>query len=295
MADNSTYVRRIGDRSDGRRLRSLAPVFKFMPFIMRQRSDACNAFTDSLEVTEVDAWLREKRAAGYRGMGLLHLFIAAYVRTLAYCPGLNRFVSGQRIYSRFGIQVVMSVKREMDTSASDASIKVHFEPTDTINDVYRKMNEAIDAIKANDGSNDMENIAAALTSLPRFMQKFIVRALYILDYFGIMPAGLLEASPFHGSMIITDMGSLGIPSIYHHIYNFGNLPVFLSFGARRRAIEPDRTGHLVERRYVDLCAVLDERICDGFYYATAFKYIKYFIRNPQLLELPPDEVREDVF
>ena len=228
-------------------------------------------------------------------MGLLHLFIAAYVRTLAYCPGLNRFVSGQRIYSRFGIQVVMSVKREMDTGASDASIKVHFEPTDTINDVYRKMNEAIDAIKANDGSNDMENIAAALTSLPRFMQKFIVRALYILDYFGIMPAGLLEASPFHGSMIITDMGSLGIPPIYHHIYNFGNLPVFLSFGARRRAIEPDRTGHLVERRYVDLCAVLDERICDGFYYATAFKYIKYFIRNPQLLELPPDEVREDVF
>ena len=294
MADTS-YTRRIGDRSDGRRLRTLAPVFGTMPFIMRDRSDACNSFADAIEVTDIDAWLRQKRAEGYRGMGLLHLFVAAYVRTLAFCPGVNRFVSGRRIYSRFGVQVVMSVKREMSVDAPDASIKVHLEPTDTVFDVYRKMNEQIDAIKANDGTNDMENIAAALMRLPRSILRLAVWGLGVLDYWGFLPRSLLEASPFHGSMIITDMGSLGIPPIYHHLYNFGNLPVFLSFGARRRAIEADRTGKLIERRYVDFCAVLDERICDGFYYANAFKHIKYFLRNPQLLELPPEKVKEDIF
>ncbi len=294
MAD-ITYNRRIGDRRDGRRIHSLAPVFGVMPFLMRERSDACNSFSDSLEVTEIDAWLRQKRAEGFRGLGMLHLFVAAYIRTLAYCPGINRFVSGQRIYARNDIQVVMSVKRELTTESPDASIKVHFEPTDTIFDVYRKMNASIDEIKANNGTNAMEDLAASLMRVPRILLRGLVKALFWADYWDKLPASWVEASPFHGSMIITDMGSLGIPPIYHHIYNFGNLPVFLSFGARRRACEVTPDGRLTERKYVDFCAVLDERICDGFYYATAFKYIKYFFRNPQLLELPPEEVKEDIF
>jgi len=293
MAGNP-YQKRAGDRKDGRRIRSLAPVFNFMPFIMKERSDACNSFSDSIEVTDIDAWLRQKRAEGYKGLGMLHLFVAAYVRALAYCPGVNRFVSGQRIYSRNDIQVVMSVKHEMTAEASDASIKVHFEPTDTIFDVYRKMNEKIDEIKANDGNNDMEDLAAMFTRIPRLLLRAVIKILYWADYWDLLPASILEASPFHGSMIITDMGSLGIPPIYHHIYNFGNLPVFLSFGSRRRAVEVNRDGQVVEKKYVDFCAVLDERICDGFYYANGFKYIKYFFRNPQLLELPPEEVKEDI-
>ena len=294
MAD-ITYQKRVGDRRDGRLVRSLAPVFRFMPFIMHQRSDACNSFSDTLEVTEIDAWLRQKRGEGYKGIGMLHLFVAAYVRALAYCPGVNRFVAGQRIYSRNDIQVVMSVKREMSTEAPDASIKVHFEPTDTVFDVYRKMNEKIDEIKANDGTNDMENLAATFMSVPRLLLRFVIKLLYWLDYWDKLPADVVEASPFHGSMIITDMGSLGIPPVFHHIYNFGTLPVFLAFGARKRAVEVNRDGTVSERKYVDFCAVLDERICDGFYYANAFKHIKYFLRNPQLLELPPEEVKQDIF
>ncbi|MGE4352953.1 MAG: hypothetical protein AB7D36_02565 [Oscillospiraceae bacterium] len=294
MADIS-YTRRIGDRREGRRIRSLDPIFNFIPFIMRARNDACNSFSDALDVTDIDGWLREKRAEGYKGLGMLHLFIAAYVRTVAYCPGLNRFIAGQRIYSRKDIQVIMSVKREMSTSATETSIKIYFEPTDTVFDVYRKMNEKIDEIKANDGANGTENTAAALTRMPRLILRLCISLLNLLDYFDKLPQSLLDVSPFHGSMIITDMGSLGIPPVYHHIYNFGNLPVFLSFGARRHAVEVDRQGNLSERKYVDFCAVTDERICDGYYYATAFKHIKYFLRNPQLLELPPEDVKEDIF
>ena len=294
MADIS-YTRRIGDRREGRRIRGLDPIFNLIPYIMRERNDACNSFTDALDVTDIDLWLREKRTAGYKGLGMLHLFIAAYVRTIAYCPGLNRFISGQRIYNRKDIQVIMSVKREMSTDSTETSIKVFFEPTDTVFDIYRKMNEKIDEIKANESTNGTENAATALTRMPRPILRWCVSLLNMLDYFDKLPQALLDVSPFHGSMIITDMGSLGIPPIYHHIYNFGNLPVFLSFGARRRSVELDLQGNLNERKYIDFCAVLDERICDGFYYATAFKHIKYFLRNPQLLELPPEEVKADIF
>lgn len=131
MGDN-THRRRIGDRKDGRLLRSFPAYNKFTPFIMKQRNDACNYFSDKVEVTEIDRWLRKKRAEGYAGMGMLHLFVAAYIRTITVWPGINRFVSGQRIYARNSIEILMTVKHSLTTEAEESSIKVKFEPTDTL-------------------------------------------------------------------------------------------------------------------------------------------------------------------
>jgi hypothetical protein len=291
----TTYKRRFGDRKEGRQLRSLPAYTKITPYIMVERNDSCNWFSDELEITEIDRYLRKKRIEGYKGIGLLHLFIAAYIRVLTERPGLNRFVSGQRIYARNNIEVVMTIKRSLSIDATETSIKVVFEPTDTIFDVYRKMNEAVDEVKADDDANGTEKAANALFKLPGVFLKFVVWFLKLLDYFDLLPKALLKVSPFHGSMIITDIGSLGIPPIYHHIYNFGNLPVFFAFGAKRRALEPDINGNPVERKYIDYTVVCDERICDGHYYASSFKYMKHYLRHPEILEQPPEKVNEDVF
>lgn len=291
----TSYKRRFGDRREGRLLRSLAPFYKFIPYVMVKRNDAHDYFADSVECTEIDRWLRAKRAEGCKGIGILHLFIASYIRTICHCPGLNRFVSGQKIYARNSIEIVMTVKRALTMDAPETTIKVAFEPTDTVYDVYRKLNEKIDEIKANDGDNNTEQVAAALCRLPGLLLKFAVWLLNLMDYFGWIPQSLLSASPFHGSMIITDLGSLGIPPIYHHLYNFGNLPVFIAFGAKHRAVELDKTGTPVERKYFDYKVVMDERTVDGMYYATAFKYIKYYLRSPEALEAPPQEICEDIF
>ena len=120
MAD-TIYKRRIGDRKEGRLLRSYPAYNKFTPVVMRQKNDACNYFEDSIEVTEIDRWLREKRREGYKGMGIMHLFLAAYVRTVAFRPALNRFVAGQRVYARNNIEVLMTVKRSMSDDAEELS------------------------------------------------------------------------------------------------------------------------------------------------------------------------------
>ena len=287
--------RRLGDRCDGRLLRSLDAFTKFIPFIMKTRNDANNIFTDSVEVTELDRWLRAKRAEGWKGLGMLHVFVAAYVRTVALRPAINRFISGQRIYARNNIEVVMAVKRSLTDDGSETTIKVELSPEDTIFDVYRKLNMKIDEIKADDGGNNTERTAEILGKLPRLVLRFALWLVSALDYFGLLPKSLLNVSPFHGSMIITDLGSLGIPPVSHHLYNFGNLPVFVAFGAKRRTVELDKSGAPVERKYLDYTVDTDERICDGYYYASAFKYMKYYLRNPELLETPPETVEEDVF
>ena len=223
-----------------------------------------------------------------------HFLIAVYIRGVSMLPGINRFVVGRRIYARNNIEVVMTVKRSLSLGAPETTIKVQFEPTDTIFDVYRKMNEKIDEIKANEGSNNTEDVAEALARLPRFLLRFAILILRIMDYFGWLPEALTDASPFHGSMIITDLGSLRIGPIYHHIYNFGTLPVFIAFGAKRHAYELDRHGSMVDHKYVDCKIVMDERTVDGHYYAQFLQAYRYIFQHPEILEAPPTKVVEDV-
>ena len=206
--------RRAGDRRDGRLLRSLPAFSKFIPYIMPTRNDAHIFYDESFEITGVDRALRRLRVEGYKGIGMLHFLIAAYIRCISMLPGINRFIAGRRIYAHDDITVVMTVKRSLSIDATETTIKVHFEPTDTIFDVYRKMNEKIEEIKTSEEDNNTEEVADTLTRMPRFLLRFAIAVLRVMDYFGLIPDSLIEASPFHGSMIITDLGSLRIGPVW---------------------------------------------------------------------------------
>ena len=287
--------RRFGDRPDGRKLRNIPAMLRFMPYIMPKRSDALNYYADSFDFTDVEAYCRSKVKDGMSDFSFLHIMIAAYVRTVAMRPAIHRFVSGQKIYSREDdISVVMTIKRSMKLTAEDTCIKVHFTPEDTIDDVYRKFDAVVQANKVENEVNSFDKLNRLLLKIPGLLCRWTVKFLNFLDYFGLLPKKILELSPFHGSMIITSMGSLGIKPIYHHIYDFGNLPIFISYGAKRSAISMDKEGNVKKRKYIDIKVVMDERVCDGYYYASALKCIKRFVENPVLLETPPEKVERDV-
>ena len=286
--------KRFGDRKDGRRLRTLDPYNELAPFVMKKKSGSSNYLTDSVEITEAERFLRWKRLHGYPGIGLLHMFIASYIRVAAQYPGVNRFVSGQRLFARDNIEFVMTIKKEMKVNASETSIKAVFDPRDTISDVYRKIGQEIEKVKGEGEATDTDDVAKAFMKMPRLILKFTVFILEIFDYFGRLPKSILKASPFHGSMIITDMGSIGMPAIYHHLYDFGNLPVFGALGPKRKAFELKADGSVVTRKYIDYKFVMDERICDGFYFSQAFRLFKSLFRTPQTLDEPPETIVEDI-
>ncbi len=286
--------RRFGDRKDGRRVRTLPPMAYAEPYIMRTRNDAQNYFAVSLDITETDAFLRDMRKQGYKSMSILHVILAAYIRMLASRPGMNRFISGQKIFHRHDIEFNMTVKKELSLESPDTVVKVRFEPKDTLVDVYEKFNKVVEEATADSSNTDFDKTAAALTKLPGLLLRGVVGFLFFLDYFGWLPQMLLDVSPFHGSMIITSMGSLGIPPIYHHLYNFGNLPVFISYGQKYHKTIMNADGEMERRTFIDLKAVVDERICDGYYYASAFKLVKKLIVSPSLLLTPPETVIEDI-
>lgn len=287
--------RRMGDRKDGRRLRTVPAMNQMMPFIMPARNDAQNTYADTFDVTRTDAFCKDMIAAGYTNFSFLHVMLAAYVRTVSQKPGLNRFISGQRIYARNNIEVVMTIKKEMTLDSPDTCIKVYFEPDDTLEEVYEKFNKVVEENKAAaELGSDFDKTAGTLARLPRPILRGAIRFLNWLDYHGWLPRFLTGVSPFHGSMIITSMGSLGIKPIYHHIYNFGNLPLFVAYGAKRTVKEPQKDGSSKTRRFIDIKVVTDERICDGYYFASAFKFIRRYVENPTLLQVRPEQVMEDV-
>ena len=292
MAKNTK--RRSGDRKEGRLLRSIPAFNRFIPYIMPTRADALNYYEESFEVSTVDKMLRRERVEGYKGIGFLHFIIAAYVRCLSMLPGVNRFIAGRKIYARNNIEIVMVVKRSISVDATETTIKVELEPTDTIYDVYRKMNQKIDEIKSGEEENGTEEFAETFAKLPRFLLRFVIWIIKVMDYFGILPESLEKISPFHGSMIITDTGSLRIGSIFHHIYNFGTLPVFISFGAKHHKYEIDRRGNIVDNKYIDTKFTLDERTVDGHYYAQFLQAMRYIFAHPEIVETPPSRVVEDV-
>jgi hypothetical protein len=287
--------RRFGDRKEGRRLRSLDGIHMAMPFIMKDRNDACNTFADEFNVTNAELFVRDQIISGNENFSILHVILAAYVRTIAAYPYLNRFVSGQRIFARHNIEIIMTIKKEMKLDAPETCIKVVFEPTDTIYDVYDKFNAEVS--KFNNGSeaeSGTDKISGFFRKFPRLLFRAAVKVIGWMDYWGILPQALMNALPFWGSMIITSMGSLGIKPIYHHLYNFGNLPIFVSYGTKRKVVVTDKQGNTTTKKMIDIKVVTDERTCDGFQYATAFKAWKKYIEHPELLTVPPETVVEDI-
>ena len=285
-----------GDRIDGRRIRTLAPMEQISAYFQVERNTCSNLFDESFEITPVERYIRQKRREGLTDFGILHVLLAAYVRGVAKYPQLNRFISGQKIYSHGSdIQYCMTVKKEMSVDSPDTTVKVHLTPGDTAADVYHKLNAAIEEVKSTQElDSGLDNLVQYLNLVPSVVLKFTVWLLKLLDYFGLVPGFLLELSPFHGSLFFTSMGSLGIRPVYHHLYDFGNLPVFAAFGCKRKALELQEDGSVVQRKYIDCKFTLDERIADGYYYATFFKYYRRLLRNPEVLDQPPEEIVQDV-
>ncbi len=279
---------------EGRRIRSGMPMDAVSPFIMSTRSGASNKFDATIDVEKCNEFIHKLRAEGMSGLGMIHLFIAAYIRVVSQLPGLNRFIRGQRLYARNNIEICMVVKKEMKLNAPETVIKLTASPDDTLETVYTRLRDQIEENRNEGDQNSMDAAARVLVSLPGIFLKGVVGFLKFLDYFGLLPRFLTKLSPFHGSMFITNMGSLGMPPVYHHLYDFGNLPIFIAMGGKRTEYVLNKYGEAEKKKFLDFTITCDDRICDGHYYATAYKKLKRILENPEQLLSPPETVVEDI-
>ncbi len=290
----SVRKRRFGDRDDGRRIRTLQPMLKLIPFTMRVKNQATDYIRIELDIDEAEKYIRRKRAEGLHGFGMLHFFTAAYVRLLSQRPALNRFVSGLHVYQRNEIRVNMAIKKELSLEGLETTVITTFDRTDSAVDVFHKLNSTLADGKSTGNSNNADKLSRTMTSLPAPLLHFVMWCLEKMDYFNIMPRSIRESSPFHTSTSISDLGSIRLPPVYHHLYEFGNCPMFFTIGTKQKKYELQKDGTVKERKTMEFILALDERICDGYSFANALQVFISYFKTPDILDKPPEKVIEDI-
>ena len=271
-----------GYRSDGRKLKNIPPFFKIIPQVMRTRADSQVYYSYDIPIKAMDDYINKKAEEGIK-ISYMNIVYAAMVRLIAQRPRLNRFVMNGRTYARNDIEISLAIKKNLTDEGQETTIKLPFTGNENIFEIKEKIDNVIAENKDTANSNDTDILATTLSLIPNFLLKLAISLVMFLDKHGMLPKFVIKASPFHTSAFLTNVASLGIDAIYHHLYDFGTTGLFLAMGKKKKDyIYDDET--VKEEKCISLAFVCDERICDGFYFASSVKMFNRFLKKPELLE-----------
>lgn len=271
-----------GYRSDGRKLKNIPPFFKIIPQVMRTRADSQVYYSYDIPIKAMDEYINKKAEEGIK-ISYMNIVYAAMVRLIAQRPRLNRFVMNGRTYARNDIEISLAIKKNLTDEGQETTIKLPFTGNENIFEIKEKIDNVIAENKDTANSNDTDILATTLSLIPNFLLKLAISLVMFLDKHGMLPKFVIKASPFHTSAFLTNVASLGIDAIYHHLYDFGTTGLFLAMGKKKKGyIYDDET--VKEEKCISLAFVCDERICDGFYFASSVKMFNRFLKKPELLE-----------
>ena len=188
-----------------------------------------------------------------------------------------------RLFARDGIYLSLAIKKSLSDNGQETTLKIRYDGSENIFEIKDKLENTIKQNKDTATSNNTDNMAGALSKTPTIFVKFAVNLFRFLDKHGLLPRFIINASPFHTSAFLTNVGSLGIDTIYHHLYNFGTTSMFFAMGKKKKSYiyEDDE---IKKEKCITIAFVGDERICDGYYYASSFRSFIRYLNHPELLE-----------
>jgi hypothetical protein len=277
-------------RPDGKKLKNIGVEYTVAAHIMAKRSDSMNMTTLYIPIDPMRRYLNQKRKEGKR-YGHLSIVIAAIVRTIAHYPALNRFVVNKRIYARNEVAIGMVVLKGGRIDEIGTTDKMKFELDSTIMDVDNVINAYVEKNRSAEDVNGTDKIANTLTSVPGLL-RVGVNLMKFLDNHNLMPKAIINASPFHCTMMLTNLASIRTNHIYHHAYDFGTCSLTLAMGNLEDRVVV-KNGEITAERCMPLGLVMDERICSGAYFAMAFREFQKYMENPALLELPAENIKTE--
>ena len=281
-----------GRRADGRRVKKLDPIVQVTPYLMPMRCDAQVFLEHKADYEKLSRYIVQKSREGQK-VTFMQILVAAYVRAISRNPEVNRFIFNKQYYSRNNCSVSYTVLKDpQDTGSNETTVRILFDLTDTLFDVRDRMNAAVEASRATEDGDFVIRLASALLGVPG-LATLVVSVVKLLDRYGIAPKVLLRELPFYSGMFITNNGSIGLHHPWHHIYNFGDVSLFIGMGTLVKEAFVENDGRVRMRRWLPLGITADERVCAGAHYAQFFFDIMHLLDNPEELETPPEEVRFD--
>ncbi len=266
-------------RPDGTLVRDVPPTRRIMPYIMRGRTESSVYFEQVIDLEKTLPFIASYNASHERRISVFHVFVWAAVRALADRPRLNRFVSGGRVYQRDGIWMSFSAKKALNDDSPIVVLKRRFDPKLDFAEMVALLHGDVDQGRSDEKSHVDKELGFFL-ALPGPILRVGVTILRWLDAVNLLPGGFIHPDPMYASMFVANIGSVRLESAFHHLYEYGNCPLFAAIGRNKREAVVGDDGSVTTRRVCSIKYSFDERIEDGLYCATGLEHLKRMLEDP---------------
>ena len=278
--------RRWGDRRDGALIRDIDAMHYVMPLMYPNRCDNEAFMTLHINLEKTEEYIKQKNKENPDNkIAIFEIIIAATLKAIRLRPHMNRFIANKTMYQRNELTAAFTVKKNFRDDGEETLARVVAEDGDTLDTINKKVVDQINFCKTStDESSEAMNFIQKLPG-----KKFIGVMARMLDRHGLMPKSVIATDPYQCTVVLTNLGSIGMNIGYHHLMNWGTTSIFIVIGKKHNRPHYDKDGNITMRREMSLSITIDERISDGFYYARSLRLLKKLIENPELLELPIEE------
>ena len=279
-----------GDRRDAVWVKDVPSLSALLTNLFPTRTDSEVFAHQEIDVTELLKFIDSKNGpeAPYKTT-MFHCFVTMVARVLIERPYLNRFIQGRRFYQRNDITVSFVAKRKFADHSEESLMQYKVQGRHTVDDVSRLIVGDVKEMREADGALGLNETIDKLAKLPRFVLMFIMRMLRWMDFWDLVPRDLMKGDSNFSSVLLSNLGSIKCPSVYHHLNNYGSNSIIITIGTIHKAPVLQSDGSIQIRDVMDIGATLDERIADGFYFARSLKLIQHICSHPELLDRPLEE------
>lgn len=277
-------------RRDGVRIRGLDGYHNILPYVMPKRTEAEVSLTEQFDVSELVKYMAGRNEEDGVNIKLYHAMITSIAKTVYHRPRLNWFVSGKTYYERPDITFAFVVKQQMSDEGEETLMFMKVEPDMNIDKVSKLILGDVQKLRK-EKTNNMDKLMEFFGNLPRWFLEIFFATLRRLEYHGMMPKALTDGDPNYASVMISNLGSIGSDSCYHHLSNYGTCSVMITIGKMHKEMKYMEDGTWQERDVLNCTFTIDERLADGFYFAKSLRIMKYLLENPKMMEEP---IKEEV-
>lgn len=262
-------------RPDATVVRGLPLTRRIMPLIMPTRNESLVFYDLEVDADAIDARIEKLRAAGVQA-SVMHLVGVCATRIFHERPRMNRFVAGGRHWQRRGFWLSFSGKTRKDDNAPTRVIKRELKAEWSDEEIIKAMDSGVSEVRS-EKKNRTDKELSLFFLLPTFLLAWMVVLVRKLDHWGLLPRFYIDGDPLFASMFIANLGSLKMDGAQHHLYEYGNIPLFCVIGQRKDTFAVDDTGAVKPRAVYPLRFTFDERIEDGLYCLGCLKRLEQLL------------------
>ena len=237
--------------------------------------------TIELRMDEAMRYIAAFREKTGKKLTVSHMMAKAAAMVLKECPDANAILRWNRVYlrKRIGVffQVVMTDEGASKVDLSGATL--YDVEGKSLVEIFDEFQGKVESVRARKDPA-LEKTRNTFLGIPYFALGTVLRLISFLSYtlnldlrrFGI------PNDPF-GSIMITNIGSLGLDTAYVPLVPYSRVPILIATGAVKD-VPVVADGKLVPAKVMRVNATFDHRFIDGFHASVMSRVLKQWIEHP---------------